>query len=153
MKKLTYLWTLILILALNGCFSQQAAEAPVEKAQATTLDIAVIASKTNTPMSVHFFALETDEQFKRLDYFELMKKKQSKLGGDIVAQSKKILMPSEMEKRSIKVDKNIRYYAVVAGFKNVEDNDNWRFIQEIIPESKNDITLILDQNSMRKVNK
>lgn len=153
MKRLTYLWTLILMLTLNGCFSQQAVEAPVEKAQATTLDIAVIASGTNTPMAVHFFALETDEQFKRLDYFELMKKKQSKLGGDIVTQSKKILMPSEMEKRSIKVDKNIRYYAVVAGFKNVEDNDNWRFIQEIIPESKNDITLILDQNSMRKVNK
>jgi len=153
MNKLSYVWAIGLMFALNGCFSQQTVEAPVEKAQATTLDIAVIASGTSTPMAVHFFALETDEQFKRLDYFELMKKKQSKLGGDIVTQSKKILMPSEMEKRSIKVDKNIRYYAIVAGFKNVEDNDNWRFIQEIIPENKNDITLILDQNSMRKVKK
>lgn len=153
MNKLSYIWTVGLMFALSGCFSQQAAEAPIVKAQATTLDIAVIASGTSTPLAVHFFALESDEQFKRLDYFELMKKKQSKLNGDIVTQSKKILMPSEMEKRSIKVGKNIRYYAVVAGFKNVEDNDNWRFIQEIIPENKNDITLILGQNSMRKVNK
>jgi type VI secretion system VasD/TssJ family lipoprotein len=150
MKLLRYGMILLMVMVLQGCFSQQA-EVPLEKPQETTLDIAVIASGTTTPIAVHFFALESDEQFKRLDYFELMKKKQSKLGGDIVSQSKKILSPGEMEKRSIKVDKNIRYYAVVAGFKDVEDNDNWRYIQEIIPESKNDITLILNQDSMKKV--
>jgi type VI secretion system VasD/TssJ family lipoprotein len=152
MTKLTYLSALSIMFLLGGCFSQEV-EVPVAQPQATTLDIAVIASETSTPMAVHFFALESDEQFKRLDYFELMKKKQSKLNGDIVAQSKKILLPGEMEKRSIKVDKNIRYYAIVAGFKDVNDNDNWRYIQEIIPENKNDITLILSQNHMTKVNK
>lgn len=152
MKKLTYIGAVSLMLLLGGCFSQET-EVPVSQPQETTLDIAVIASGTTTPLAVHFFALESDEQFKRLDYFELMKKKSSKLNGDIVTQSKKILLPGEMEKRSIKVDKNIRYYAVVAGFKDVNDNDNWRYIQEIIPESKNDITLILSQSSMKKVNK
>lgn len=152
MKKLTYIGAVSLMLLLGGCFSQET-EVPVSKPQETTLDIAVIASGTTTPLAVHFFALESDEQFKRLDYFELMKKKSSKLNGDIVTQSKKILLPGEMEKRSIKVDKNIRYYAVVAGFKDVNDNDNWRYIQEIIPESKNDITLILSQSNMKKVNK
>jgi len=150
MKQMLYIGSIGIMFLLGGCFSQEV-EVPVEKPQATTLDIAVIASGTSTPLAVHFFALENDEQFKRLDYFELMKKKQSKLNGDIVTQSKKILMPGEMEKRSIKVDKNIRYYAVVAGFKDVEDNDNWRYIQEIIPESKNDITLILSQDHMKKV--
>ena len=150
---MTYTGAMCFMLLLGGCFSQEAEVVPVSQPQETTLDIAVIASGTTTPLAVHFFALESDEQFKRLDYFELMKKKSSKLNGDIVTQSKKILLPGEMEKRSIKVDKNIRYYAVVAGFKDVNDNDNWRYIQEIIPESKNDITLILSQNSMKKVNK
>lgn len=153
MKKMTYTGAMCFMLLLGGCFSQEAEVVPVSQPQETTLDIAVIASGTTTPLAVHFFALESDEQFKRLDYFELMKKKTSKLNGDIVTQSKKILLPGEMEKRSIKVDKNIRYYAVVAGFKDVNDNDNWRYIQEIIPESKNDITLILSQSSMKKVNK
>ena len=153
MRKLSYILILGLVFALNGCFEDEKVEVPVEKPQETTLDIAVIASGTKTPMAVHFFALETDERFKRLDYFELMKKKKTKLDGDIITHSKKTLLPGEMEKRAIKVDKNIRYFAVVVGFQNVEDNDNWRFIQEIIPENKNDITLMLNQNSMRQVKK
>ena len=150
MKKIRYVGTLCFMLLLAGCASQ---EVPVAKPQETTLDIAVIASRTTTPLAVHFFALESDEQFKRLDYFELMRKKEFKLNGNIVTQSKKVLLPGEMEKRSIKIDKNIRYYAIVAGFKDVKDNDNWRYIQEIIPESKNDITLMISQNSMKKINK
>ena len=142
---------------LSGCMSffgdaPEVKSIPIEQApNPTTLDVAVIASETKTPLAVHFFQLETDEYFKRLDYFELMKKKRSKLEGDIIKQSKKILNPSQMEKFHVRLDSNTRYYAVVVGFKDVESNDNWRFIQEIIPERKNDITLILSQNSMKKV--
>jgi len=126
---------------------------PIQQApNPTTLDVAVIASNTKTPIAVHFFELEADEYFKRLDYFELMKKKRSKLQGEIVRQSKKILNPAQMEKFHVRPSENVRYYAVVAGFKDVESNDNWRFIQEIVPERKNDITLILSQNNMKKVN-
>jgi len=125
---------------------------PIQQApNPTTLDVAVIASNTKTPIAVHFFQLETDEYFKRLDYFELMKKKRSKLGGEIIKYSKKTLNPSQMEKFHVRPDVNTRYYAIVAGFKDVQSNDNWRFIQEVIPERKNDITLILSQNSMKKV--
>ncbi len=141
-----------LIFLLNGCFSGDP-EVPITKPQETVLDIAVIASGTKTPLAVNFFALKSDEAFKRLDYFELMKKKSSGLNGDIITQSKKILSPGEMEKRSIKLSKDIRYYAVVVGFENVDDNDNWRYIQEIIPETRNDITLVLNQDSMEKVTK
>jgi len=81
MKKIIYVGTLCFIFLLAGCASQ---EVPVAKPQETTLDIAVIASRTTTPLAVHFFALESDEQFKRLDYFELMRKKEFKLNGNIV---------------------------------------------------------------------
>ncbi len=137
-----------LIFLLSGCF-----EVPMAKAQETVLDITVTASGTKTPLAVNFFALTSDEAFKRLDYFELMKKKSSRLNGDIITQSKKILSPGEMEKRSIKLSKDVRYYAVVVGFEDVDDNDNWRYIQEIVPESRNDITLVLNQDSMKKVTK
>jgi len=128
-----------------GCMSLQQGPGP------TNLDVAVIASNTKTPIAVHFFQLETDEYFKRLDYFELMKKKRSKLGGEIIKYSKKTLNPSQVEKFHVRLDANTRHYAIVAGFKDVLSNDNWRFIQEIKPGRKNEITLMVSQNSMRKV--
>ena len=137
-----------LLFLLNGCFFEEP-----DLSEETMLDISILASGTETPLAVNFFALRSDEAFKRLDYFELMKKKSSGLNGDIITQSKKILSPGEMEKRSIKLSKDIRYYAVVVGFENVDDNDNWRYIQEIIPETRNDITLVLNQDSMEKVTK
>ena len=145
MNKMIYAAAFGLMFLLSGCL------APGANAQETTLNVKVIASDTSTPLAIYFFALESDEQFKRLDYSELMKKKASRLNGDIVTQSKKILLPGHMEKRRINVANNIHYYAVVAGFKNVDDNDNWRYIQEIVPGRKNDITLILSQEYMRKV--
>ena len=144
---------------LSGCMSffgdePEVKQIPIQQApNPTTLDVAVIASGIKTPIAVHFFELETDEYFKRLDYFELMRKKKSKLDGDIVKHSKKILNPLQMEKFYIRPEAKTRYYAIVVGFKDVKSNDKWRFIQEIIPERKNDITLILNQNSMKKIHK
>ena len=158
MKKKNLSILLLVSVMLSGCMSffEDAPEVksiPIQQApNPTTLDVAVIASNTKTPIAVHFFQLETDEYFKRLDYFELMKEKRSKLKGEIIRQSKKTLRPSQMEKFHVRPSENVRYFAVVAGFKDVQSNDNWRFIQEIVPERKNDITLILSQNNMQKVN-
>lgn len=142
---------LAILSALSGCSLWQKAEVPLQKPAPTTLDISVIASETKTPVAVHFFALESDEKFKKLDYFELMKKLRRKKSIDIEAHSKEILLPGEMAKRSIRLDDDVHYYAVVVGFKNVEDNDNWRFIQRIVPHKNNDITLILEEASIRKI--
>jgi len=157
MRKKNLTTFILLPFVLSGCMSlfddaPEVKSIPINQApNPTTLDVAVIASNTKTPIAVHFFELETDEYFKRLDYFELMKKKRSKLDGEIIKYSKKTLNPSQMEKFHVRPNANTRYYAIVAGFKDVESNDNWRFIQEIMPERKNDITLILSQNSMKKV--
>ena len=151
MKKQFAIATLGLALLLGGCASP-GVELGIKDAE-TTLNLAVYTSGTETPLSVHFFALESDDAFKKLDYFELMKKKESKLNGAIISQSKKILLPKDVERRSIKLDKNVHFYAVVAGFKDVDSNDNWRFIQKITPESENTLTLILSQDSIKKVNK
>ena len=151
MKKMISTLALGTLLFLQGC-SSPAVEMGMKEAE-TKLNLTVFASGTKTPLSVHFFALESDEQFKKLDYFELMKKKQSKLNGDIVSQTKKILVPSAVERQSIKLAGNVHFYAVVAGFKDVEENDNWRFIQEIKPGEENDLTLILFQDHMKKADK
>ncbi len=142
---------LAILAGFSGCSLWQKAEIPLQKPTPTTLDISVIASETKSPVAVHFFALESAEKFKKLDYFELMKKLRRKSSVDIEAHSKEILLPGEMEKRSIRLDDDVHYYAVVVGFKDVEDNDNWRFIQRIIPHTKNDITLIIEETSMRKI--
>ena len=86
-----------------------------------------------------------------MDYFELMKKLRRKSSLGIAAHSKRLLLPGEMEKRSLKIGEDVRYYAVVVGFKNVDENDNWRYIQEIVPHSGNDITLLIEGEKMRVV--
>jgi len=144
---------LLAALLFTGCLSWKNAEVSLEKPQPTTLDIAVIAADTKTPLAVYFFGLKSVEHFKKLDYFELIKPRDLKLRREIVTRSKTILSPGEMEKRSVRLGKKIRYYAVVVGFKDALQNDGWRYIQKIEPETKNDITLILGQDSMRRVAK
>lgn len=141
---------LLLPSLFSGCISWKKAEVSLDKPQPTTLDIAVIAADTKTPLAVYFFGLKSDERFKKLDYFELIKPRDSKLKREIATRSKTILLPGEMEKRSLKLDKKIRYYAVVVGFKSAMEKDGWRYIQKIVPETKNDITLILSQESMKR---
>ncbi len=142
---------LLVPLLFSGCLSWKNAEVSLDKPQPTTLDIAVIAADTKTPLAVYFFGLKSDERFKKLDYFELIKPRDTKLRREIATRSKTILLPGEMEKRSLKLDKKIRYYAVVVGFKSAMEKDGWRYIQKIVPETKNDITLILSQESMKRV--
>lgn len=156
MKQLKALCYIGAIVTLNGCFSQQAVPviklppAPVV-VQDTTIDLVVSANNTNTPLSVHFFELTSNDRFRTLDYFELMKAKESNLGGELSKKTKNILLPGGRIERKIKLSKDIRYYAIVASFKDVEENDNWRFIQEITPQSDNPIHLKISKNTIATV--
>jgi type VI secretion system VasD/TssJ family lipoprotein len=144
MKKTTFLSTLFgILIMMQGCIHLGTSP--------TTLSISVSASKTTAPIAVHFFELETDEVFKKLDYFELVKKKQHTKDRSIVSRSKKILLPTEIEKRNIILDARIKYYAVIVGFKDIDKNDNWRFIKKLIPNTQNEISIILTQDKMIQV--
>jgi type VI secretion system VasD/TssJ family lipoprotein len=79
---------------------------------------------------------------------ELMRKKQSKLGGDIVVQSKRIMAPGSSIQQSVRIGSNVRYFAVVAGFRNVDGSDNWRYIHRVSQGSTNTLSLRLTSNTL-----
>jgi len=142
MKKITFGAMIIAMLFLSACMEDRRGPQP------STVNVSVAAVGTTTPTAVYFFGLESIEQFKRLDYMELMRKKQSKLGGDIVVQSKRIIAPGSVIRQSVRIGSNVRYFAVVAGFRNVDGSDNWRYIYNVSQGSINTLSLTLTSNSI-----
>jgi type VI secretion system VasD/TssJ family lipoprotein len=142
MKKIISLGFVVSMLFLGGCMSGNRGPQP------STVNVSIVATTTTTPTAVYFFGLESIEQFKRLDYMELMRKKQSKLGGDIVVQSKRIMAPGSSIQQSVRIGSNVRYFAVVAGFRNVDGSDNWRYIHRVSQGSTNTLSLRLTSNTL-----
>jgi len=148
-KIMVYIITAIL---LSGCF-QKKPEIPVDKPQETILDLSIIATGTQKPLAVYFLSLKKVDRFKKLDYYEIAKKYLQKSKNGIIKRTKITLSPQKMFKKRLKLGKDVQYYAVAVGFSNVDINDNWRYIQEIIPESVNDITLLINENNITKIEK
>ena len=131
------LFSLVSLLILSGCVGGIMGDSR------TKLHIKMFTTGTSAPMAIHLFALESIDHFKKLDYFELMKKRHSKLQGDILAQTKKTLMPGQVSTIHMEADRNARYFAVVAGFSNVNTNDNWRAIRSIRSGKSNNFTVTI----------
>ena len=154
MRRQQTLLSLGMAYLLTGCFSQQVAPVPVvnvpvpKVVKETLIDLSITASNNKTPLSLQLFELKSNETFRTLDYFELMRGKESQLNGDLISRNKKILLPNTSINRKIKPSKEVHYYAVIASFKDVEENDKWRFITEIIPESTNTIHLTISQDNI-----
>ena len=139
--KLKYIILAILTpLFFIGCASSSPSE------NANLLNVKVIAGKTSTPLSIHFFTLKSDNVFKRLDYFELVDSKHINWNGELLSRAKTLLLPGHTEIFQVPVSVDMQYYALVIGFKDVRDNDNWRYLQQVSPGGDN-IALRLSQES------
>lgn len=110
------------------------------------LNVKVISGKTSTPLSIHFFTLKSDNVFKRLDYFELVDSKHVNWDGELLSRAKTLLLPGHTEIFQVPVSEQMQYYALVIGFKDVRDNDNWRYLRPV-PASGDNIALRLSQES------
>lgn len=110
------------------------------------LNVKVIAGKTSTPLSIHFFTLKSDNVFKRLDYFELVGSKHIQWDGELLSRAKTLLLPGHTEIFQVPVSNQMQYYALVIGFKDVKDNDNWRYLRSV-PSNGENIALRLSQES------
>jgi len=127
------------LLFLSGCVSSQ------PSIKNAVLNVKVIAADTKTPLSIHFFTLKSNEVFKKLDYFELASTKHIKWNGELVSRAKTLLVPGSTEIFQVQLTPDIQYYALVIGFKDVEDNDNWRYIRAVDVNGDNHIALRLSQ--------
>jgi len=150
------IWTGVLastFILLNGCSTTS------EPSPESLLNIKVISVGTATPIPIYFFTLKSDDSVKKLDYFEWVNKKDSNFNGALINRSKTILLPGKSAIFQTQLTDDLQYYAVIVGFKDVEDNDNWRYIQKIIPHGNNNIALKISQtnaytsNAIKKITK
>lgn len=137
-NKLIILSMSVWLLVLSGCVSSQPTARPV-------LNVKVIAADTRTPLSIHFFTLKSSEVFKKLDYFELVSSKKINWNDELISRAKTLLVPGSTEIFQVQMTEELQYYALVIGFKDVEDNDNWRYLQVVNPNENHNVALNLSQ--------
>jgi len=137
-NKLIILSMSVWLLVLSGCVSSQPTTRPV-------LNVKVIAADTRTPLSIHFFTLKSTEVFKKLDYFELVSSKKINWNDELISRAKTLLVPGSTEIFQVQMTGDLQYYALVIGFKDVEDNDNWRYLQVVNPNENHNVALNLSQ--------
>ena len=125
---------------LSGCASS------VQPENKKLLNVKVIAGETSTPLAIHFFTLKSDNVFKKLDYFELIDSKHIQWNGELLSRAKTLLLPGHTEIFQVPVTEDMQYYALVIGFKDVRDNDNWRYLRPVPPNGGN-VALRLSQES------
>jgi len=135
--------TLSLAFFLGGCMG-----GPMQ--QATTLNVNLSLAPGARTTTVYLFALTSNEQFKRLDYFELMRKKSSGLNGEIASQSRVVLVPGSPKHLTLNVGPNVRYFALAAAFPSAATNDKWHYSRKV-HQGSNTINLLIGNGSIRSV--
>ena len=141
-KIIALLGTLSLAFFLGGCMG-----GPMQQ-QATTLNVNLSLAPGAQTTTVYLFALTSNGQFKRLDYFELMRKKSSGLNGEIASQSRVVLVPGSPKHLALNVGPNVRYFALAAAFPSAASNDKWHYSRRV-HQGNNTINLIIGNGSIR----
>ena len=108
---------------------------------------------TKKPILVYFFELKSKEQFKRMDYEELINNEKEMLDGEIVSREKEILKPGKMMEFTFNVKFDSNYYAVVAALNDVQSDDSWRHIIKVNAHEINSINLMLDHKKIMEFSK
>ena len=108
---------------------------------------------TKKPILVYFFELNSKEQFKRMDYEELINNDKEMLDGEIVSREKEILKPGKMMELEFNVKFDSTYYAVVAALNDVQSDDDWRYITKVNAHEVNSINLMLDHKKIMEFSK
>lgn len=138
MKFLHIILAGLMSLCFEGCVPA------LQSGEENLLNVKVISGNMSTPLSVHFFTLKSDNVFKRLDYFELVDSKHINWNNELLGHTKTLLLPGHTEIFQVPVSTDMQYYALVIGFKDVKDNDNWRYLRQVPPGGAN-IALRLSQ--------
>jgi len=108
---------------------------------------------TKKTILVYFFELKSNDEFKRMDYEEIIGDEKEMLNGEIVARSKEILKPGKMSEFKFNVKFDSKYYAVVAALNDVRSSDDWRHIVKVNAHEVNSINLMLNHTKIMEFSK
>lgn len=128
---------------------QKKKEAEEKLKQPTIVKVNLLHKEDTTkPILVYFFELKSKDEFKRMDYEELIANEKEMLDGEIVSRSKEILKPSKMSTFEFNVKFDSKYYAVVAALNEVNKDDSWRHIVKLKAHEENIVNLMLNHKKI-----
>lgn len=108
---------------------------------------------TKKPILVYFFELKSNNEFKRMDYEEIIINEKEMLGGEVINRSKEILKPGKMKTFEFNVKFDSEYFAVVVALNDVRTTDDWRHIVKVNAHEINEINLMLDHRKIMEFTK
>lgn len=77
------------------------------------------------PVQTHIYMLKAAETFDNTDYFQLVDKEKTVLGGDLLSQDNEMLRPGQTRDVTLPVPQGTKVVAVSAAFRNI-DKGTWR---------------------------
>jgi len=108
---------------------------------------------TKKSILVYFFELKSNDEFKRMDYEELVNDEKEMLDGAIVSRSKEILKPGKLSTFEFNVKFDSTHYAIVAALSDVNGDDGWRHIIKVKAHEVNNINLMLNHKKIMEFSK
>ncbi|RXJ67324.1 type VI secretion system lipoprotein TssJ [Halarcobacter ebronensis] len=149
MKNLLNLIVIVLvILGFNACSTKPThIELVVESSNDLNPDI----NNVSSPLMLTFYELESAENFLKYDYWTLMEESGKNLSRDLISQTKHIITPNQKQTYKIRFDADTRFLGVVAQFRDIQNNTNWKQAINLEEDSYNYSELKLKKFTIERV--
>jgi type VI secretion system protein VasD len=105
----------------------------------------------SSPLMLNFYELKDAEQFSKLDFWALVDEPAKRLEGDLVSQSKHVIVPNEEQTYKILFNQDSRFLGIIGSFRNIDDNATWRYVKNLDLRRYNDAELYIDNYAIREV--
>ena len=109
------------------------------------------ADNISSPLMLNFYELKDAEQFSKLDFWALVDEPTERLAGDLVSQSKQIIVPNEQQTYKILFDDETKFLGIIGSFMNLEDNATWRYVKNLDVRSYNSAEIHIDNYTIKEV--
>jgi len=100
-----------------------------------------------SPVILHIFELNSQEQFNRLDYMSLTQPSGAALGPDLLSKTQLILSPGDSQQLPLELNAQTTFIGLVAGFRNI-DNAVWRTTVPVVQGSTKGVNVALTKQSI-----
>ncbi len=148
MKKIKWVVLIAMILVLSGCATKPThLELVISSHSAINMD----ENNASSPLMLHFYELDSAEQFSKLDYWTLMENATIKMNSDLIAHNKHIIIPNEEQTYKILFSERAKFLGIIGSFRELDANNQWRYIINLNNKSYNDAELEIKEYIIKEV--
>ncbi|MBN2834401.1 MAG: type VI secretion system lipoprotein TssJ [Candidatus Delongbacteria bacterium] len=134
MKNMRWTVLIVTLLTLSGCAAKPT---HLELMILSHSEINMDEDNVSSPLMLHFYELESAEQFSKFDYWTLMENATTKMNSDLISHNKHIIVPNEEQTYKILFSERARFLGVIGSFRELDSNNKWRYIINLDKESYN----------------